>query len=46
MDWTENVTEWIRQPFRPDMSVAGWFAFLGLVIGLLALWGFFISRLS
>ncbi len=43
--WIDNVTDWIKHPFRPDMNVGGWFAFLGLVIALLSLWGWFLSRL-
>ena len=45
-DWAADFSEWVKRPYREDMSVVGWFAFLGLLIFLLALWGWFINRLN
>lgn len=33
-----KVTAWAKQPFASDMSVTGWFLFLGLILCASAAW--------
>lgn len=33
----EQLSQWLAQPFSPNMSAARWFLFLGLLAALL--WG-------
>lgn len=44
--WTSDFAEWIKRPFREDMSVFGWFAFLGLMLAILAAYGWLLARLK
>jgi hypothetical protein len=44
--WTSDFAEWVKRPFREDMSVFGWFAFLGLMIAILAAYGWLLARLK
>jgi hypothetical protein len=37
---------WWSQPFSPDMSALEWFAWIGLLLAALALWGLIIKRIS
>ena len=41
-----NFAEWLKQPFSPDMSVVEWFAWVGLLLAALAVWGLIIHRLG
>lgn len=34
----QRFGEWLKKPYSDDMSVSGWFAFLGLLILLSFLW--------
>ena len=34
----ERFTQWLKKPYSDDMSVTGWFAFLGLMSLLAFLW--------
>lgn len=33
-----RFTSWLKKPYSDDMSVSGWFAFLGLMLILSWLW--------
>lgn len=35
---TARFGEWLKKPYSDDMSVGGWFAFLGLLLVLSFLW--------
>jgi hypothetical protein len=35
---SKRFGEWIKHPYSDNMSVAGWFGFLGLLIVLSFLW--------
>ena len=36
--FSQRFGEWIKHPYSDNMSVGGWFAFLGLLIVLSFLW--------
>lgn len=38
MQLITDMTEWSSKPFRPDMSLTGWLAFVGLIIVAIILW--------
>ena len=33
-----DLLDWLKQPFSPDMSATRWFLFIGLLIALLYAW--------
>jgi uncharacterized protein involved in cysteine biosynthesis len=35
---SSRFADWLKKPYSEDMSVKGWFAFLGLLIILSYLW--------
>lgn len=41
-----GFSDWLKQPFRDDMNVGGWVAFLGLLIAIMAFWGWVLTRLK
>lgn len=41
----ELLKEWAKEPFRTDMDVQHWFAFVGLLILIMVLWRFILSHL-
>lgn len=37
--------DWLKQPFSPDMTAGGWFAFFGLLIVISVLWSFTLRHI-
>lgn len=44
MEFVERFNAWMRKPYDDDMSVTGWFAFLGLIAVLTLAWGVIIRK--
>lgn len=40
-----RFADWLKQPYKDDMSVVGWFLFFGLMIVIAASWGGIIRRM-
>lgn len=37
---------WLAAPFSADMTAAHWFLFIGLLIVIVALWGYILKHLK
>lgn len=44
-DFIVRFGEWLRRPFSPDMSAAGWFMFFGLLVIISIAWAVIMNRL-
>lgn len=42
----DSFKQWLREPFRADMSALEWFFFIGLLIVLTALWGLILRHIK
>lgn len=40
-----NFQSWLSQPFNSNMSAPKWFAFVGLLIAILIVWGIVLRHL-
>lgn len=40
-----RFADWLKQPYRDDMSAFGWFAFIGLTIVIATAWSGAIRRM-
>lgn len=40
----DSFRQWAASPFRSDMSVAGWFTFIGLLVLISLLWGIILRH--
>ncbi len=43
--WNDYLT-FYKKPFSSDMSVSGWFLFIGLMIVLLTAWGIILAEFA
>lgn len=41
----EHFKTWLKQPFSADMSAAGWFAFMTLLLIIAVLQGFILKHI-
>lgn len=41
-----SFQSWLNQPFDGSMSAGRWFAFVGLLIAILMIWGVVLRHLS
>ncbi len=42
----ESFSEWVKQPFRVDMSAQDWFLFIGFLLALLVIWSLILRTLK
>jgi hypothetical protein len=45
-DFWNDYLSFYKQPFKSDMSVSGWFLFVGLMIVLLFAWGLILAEFA
>lgn len=42
----KEFTDWIKKPYASDMNAWHWFAFVGLILAIMMIWGLVIKRIS
>lgn len=42
----QNFQDWINQPFSATMSAPKWFAFVGLLLAIMMIWGVVLRHLT
>jgi len=42
----DGFTNWLREPFRSNMSAADWFLFVGLLLVVMFLWRLILMHLA
>ncbi len=44
--WMDDFSEWAKSPFKADMSAFHWALFIGLLLVIMAGWGFVFRHIQ